>query len=120
MAQPPKAAVESRRSSARLSLRIAASPDTIAEFCDCWHVAESSLSGAVLREDFVRDSDIDVLVGFEPDGMPGIRFAGMASELSRLLGRAVDVVTRPAAERSPNYIRRRGIRESAQVIHVAR
>ncbi len=120
MGQPSEAAGESTKNSDQLSLRIAASPDAIAEFCDRWKVAELSLFGSVLRDDFVRESDIDVLVEFEPGGVPGIQFVSMALELSRLLGRPVDVVTRPAVERSPNYIRRREILDSAQVIYAAR
>lgn len=120
MGQPSRAAGQSTKHSDQLSLRIAASPDAIAEFCDRWKVAELSLFGSVLRDDFVRESDIDVLVEFEPGGVPGIEFVSMASELSRLLGRPVDVVTRPAVERSPNYIRRKEILDSAQVIFAAR
>ena len=120
MDQPSKAAAESTMNSDQLSLRIAASRDAIAEFCNRWNVAVLSLFGSVLRDDFVRESDIDVLVEFEPGGVPGIEFVNMAPELSRLLGRPVDVVTRPAVERSPNHIRRREILDSAQVIYAAR
>ena len=79
-----------------------------------------SLFGSVLRDDFDLESDIDVLVEFEPGGVPGIQFVSMASELSQLLGRPVDVLTRSAVERSPNHIRRKGILESAEVIYAAR
>ena len=49
----------------------------------------------MLRDDFRPDSDVDVLVEFEPDHIPGlIRFAGMELELSQLLGgRKVDLNT---------------------------
>ena len=106
--------------SEQLSLRIAASPDAIAEFCDRWNVAELSLFGSVLRDDIVRESDIDVLVEFEPGSVPGIEFVSMASELSSLLGRPVDLVTRPAVERRPNYIRRKEILDSDKAIYAAR
>ena len=79
-----------------------------------------SLFGSVLRDDFDPESDIDVLVEFEPGGVPGIQFVSMASELSHLLGRPVDVLTRSAIERSSNHIRRKGILESAEVIYAAR
>ena len=79
-----------------------------------------SLFGSVLRDDFDPESDIDVLVEFEPGGVPGIQFVSMASELSHLLDRPVDVLTRSAIERSPNHIRRKGILESAEVIYAAR
>jgi predicted nucleotidyltransferase len=48
----------------------------------------------VLREDFRPDSDVDVMVEFEPDGVPGlIGFAGMELELQELVGRKVDLNT---------------------------
>ena len=54
-----------------------------------------ALSGSVLRQDFGPDSDVDVLVEFEPDHVPGfIALHEMEEELSGLLGgRAVDLVT---------------------------
>ena len=61
MGQTSKAAAESIRDCDQLSLRVAASPDGIAESCDCWILAELSLFGSVLRNDFVRESDTDVL-----------------------------------------------------------
>ena len=42
----------------------------IAEFCRKWRIAEFSLFGSVLRGDFRPDSDVDVLVVFEPDATP--------------------------------------------------
>ena len=50
---------------------------------------------SVLRDDFGPDSDIDVLVEFEPEHVPGlVRLAGMEHELSELLdGRKVDMNT---------------------------
>ncbi len=104
----------------RLSLRITASRHSITEFCKRWHVQKMALFGSVLRDDFDRESDIDVLVEFKPDGVPGLRFVSMASELSTLLGRPVDVLTRSAIERSPNHIRRKAILESAEVIYAER
>lgn len=103
-----------------LSSRVMAAPAAIAGFCERWRVAELSLFGSVLRDDYNRKSDIDVLVEFEPDGAPGLEFVRMASELSSLLGRPVDVLTRSAVERSQNHIRRQEILESAEIIYAAR
>jgi predicted nucleotidyltransferase len=48
----------------------------------------------VLRDDFRSDSDVDVLVEFDPNHIPGlIRLAGMEFELSEILGRTVDIRT---------------------------
>jgi predicted nucleotidyltransferase len=67
----------------------------LADFCRRRHVRKLSLFGSVLREDFRADSDVDVLVAFEPGHVPGfIALHDMEEELSRLLGgRAVDLVT---------------------------
>ena len=65
----------------------------IAEFCRRHHIRRLSLFGSVLREDFGPDSDVDVLVEFEPGARVGLRFFAMERELSELLGRAVDLNT---------------------------
>lgn len=103
-----------------MGLNISVPHDQVAAFCKRWHVAELALFGSVLRDDFNPESDIDVLIEFESDRMPGIRFVRMATELSELFGRHVDVLTRFSVERSPNYIRRKEILESAEVIYAAK
>ena len=120
MDQGSESVVASSANTHRLKHRIIASSDLIEEFCKRWHVQEMALFGSVLRDDFGRESDIDVLVEFQPDDVPGLQFVSMASELSGLLGRPVDVLTRSAIERSSNHIRRREILESAEVIYAAR
>ena len=68
--------------------------DTIRTFCEEHHIRRLSLFGSVLRDDFTPDSDIDVLVEFEPGYTVGfIKFAGMENELSDLFGRRVDLST---------------------------
>ena len=76
-------------------VKIAIPKGQIAEFCRRHHIRKLSLFGSVLRDDFRPDSDVDVLVEFEPEHIPGlIRFAGMELELSQLLGgRKVDLNT---------------------------
>jgi predicted nucleotidyltransferase len=65
----------------------------IAEFCRRHHVRKLALFGSVLRGDFGPESDVDVLVEFEPGARVGLRFFEMEEELSRLLGRKVDLNT---------------------------
>lgn len=66
----------------------------IEEFCKKHHIRKLSLFGSVLRDDFRSDSDVDVLVEFDPNHIPGlIRLAGMEFELSEILGRTVDIRT---------------------------
>jgi predicted nucleotidyltransferase len=65
----------------------------IADFCRRHHVRKLAVFGSALREDFRPDSDLDVLVEFEPGHTPGLAFFGMEQELSELLGRKVDLNT---------------------------
>jgi hypothetical protein len=73
--------------------------EKLAEFCHRHHIRKLSLFGSVLTESFTPESDVDVLVEFEPERTPGmLRMAGLELELSELLGRKVDL--RTAAELS--------------------
>jgi predicted nucleotidyltransferase len=66
----------------------------MAEFCKKNHIRRLSLFGSVQRGDFRQDSDIDLLVEFHSEHIPGlIRLAGMEIELTQLLGRKVDLRT---------------------------
>jgi predicted nucleotidyltransferase len=65
----------------------------IADFCRLHHIRRLSLFGSVLRNDFGPTSDVDVLVEFEPDHVPGFAFFSLESELSDLLHRRVDLNT---------------------------
>jgi hypothetical protein len=68
--------------------------DKIAEFCRRNHIRKLALFGSVLTEEFQPDSDVDILVEFEPGKTPGYAFVRMQRELSRLLGdKPVDLVT---------------------------
>jgi len=65
----------------------------IAAFCCRHHVRRLALFGSILRDDFGPDSDVDILVEFEPGKTPGFAFFGMQDELSEKLGRSVDLNT---------------------------
>lgn len=67
--------------------------EKIAEFCRKHHIKKLAIFGSVLRPDFRADSDIDVLVEFEPGHVPGLAFFAMEEELSTILGRKVDLNT---------------------------
>ena len=99
--------------SSRIAERIRVLPDAIAEFCRRHHIRRMSLFGSVLRDDFGPDSDIDVLVEFEPGQTPGLAFFRMEVELSELLGRKVDLGTPTGLSRT---IRDRVLAE-AQTLH---
>ena len=65
----------------------------IEAFCRRNRIRRLALFGSVLRDDFGPDSDLDVLVEFEPGVRVGLRFFGMEQELSEILGRKVDLNT---------------------------
>ncbi len=67
--------------------------EKVAEFCKRNRIRKLSLFGSALRGDFRPDSDIDVLVEFEPGHVPGLAFFAMENELSEILGRKVDLNT---------------------------
>jgi hypothetical protein len=79
--------------------------EKIADFCRRHRIRRLSLFGSVLRPDFGPASDIDVLVEFEEGQTPGLTFFAMEEELSRIIGRPVDLNT-------PGFLSRE-IREDA-------
>lgn len=63
-------------------------------FCERSRIKKLSLFGSALRDEIQPDSDVDLLVEFEKGGAPGlITFAGMEIELSKSIGRKVDMRT---------------------------
>jgi predicted nucleotidyltransferase len=88
----PEQAAEVRMSE-NAGVKIAVSQDEVAAFCRRHHIRRLALFGSVLRDDFTPDSDVDVLVEFEPSHTPGLAFFAMQDELSKLLGRRVDLNT---------------------------
>lgn len=92
----------------------------IEAFCRRWKIVELSVFGSVLRDDFRPESDVDLLARFAPDaGWSLFDHARMERELEDLLGREVDLVSRSAVERSPNWIRREQILGTAKTLYAA-
>ena len=89
--------------------RIMIPSEKIAAFCRKHHIRKLALFGSVLRDDFRPDSDVDVLVEFEPGHVPGFAFFSMQEELSELLGRRVDLNTPGFLSR---YFRDRVLRQA--------
>lgn len=82
----------------------------ISDFCRRHHIIRMALFGSVLRDDFGPDSDIDVLIEFEPEFTVGLlRMAGLELELSEVIGRKVDLRTPSELSR---YFRDEVMRES--------
>lgn len=96
-------------------LRIPVDRPALQELCLRWKVAELSFFGSVLTDEFGADSDVDVLVSFRNDADWSLMdLVRMEEELTRLIGREVDVVERSSIEASHNWIRRKDILESAE------
>jgi len=95
------------------TLPINLSEAQINQFCRHHNICKLSLFGSVLRDDFTADSDVDVLVEFEPGKTPGLAIVRMEDELSHLLGRVVDLRTPADLSR---YFRDRVLQE-AMVIY---
>ncbi|HXJ92155.1 MAG TPA: nucleotidyltransferase domain-containing protein [Terriglobia bacterium] len=101
--------------------RIQLPEERVAGFCQRHRIRELALFGSVLREDFRPDSDVDVLVEFEPEAHHGLfALSRMQSELEEILGRGVDLIERSAIEKSRNYIRRKAILSSAETVYASR
>lgn len=76
---------------------IAIDRQRLTDFCRRNHICKLALFGSVLRDDFHTDSDVDVLVEFEPGHVPGFGFFALEEELAEILGRKVDLNT-------PNFL----------------
>ena len=98
--------------------RIDLPSEGLTAFCERWQITELALFGSVLRDDFGPESDVDVLVSFEPR-VPHtlLDIVRMQEELSGIFGREVDLIERTAVEQSRNYIRRKAILQSAETIY---
>jgi predicted nucleotidyltransferase len=73
--------------------RIEIPREQLADFCRRRHIRWLALFGSVLRDDFRPDSDVDVLVEFEPGTRLGFAFFDVQEELSQIFGRRVDLRT---------------------------
>ena len=91
--------------------------ERIAEFCAKWKIGEFAFFGSVLGGDFGADSDIDVLITFEPD-IPWSLYdwMDMIEELQRIFGRRVDLVEKTGLR---NPFRRKAILDSCEVVYAA-
>jgi predicted nucleotidyltransferase len=83
------------------------------DFCRRNHIRRLALFGSVLRADFSAESDVDVLVEYQPGHIPGLAFIDHQEELSNLFGRRVDLNTPASLSR---YFRDQVLRE-AEVIY---
>ncbi|MGH3907407.1 MAG: nucleotidyltransferase family protein [Pseudonocardiaceae bacterium] len=95
---------------------IAVDEDALRAFCRANGVRRLGLFGSALRGELRPDSDIDLLVEFEPGHTPGLlRLAGLELELEALLGQEVDLRTQ--ADLSRHF--RDDVSASARVLYDA-
>ena len=93
----------------------------LVNFCQHWQIEEFYLFGSVLRDDFRPESDVDVMVKFFPTAKWGLlALIEMEEILESIFGRKVDILTKKSIEKSENWIRRKGILATAQLLYVAR
>jgi len=77
-----------------MELQVQIDKEQIARFCKRHHIVKLALFGSVLTGRFTEESDVDVLVEFDPAHVPGmIRLCGMERELSEIIGRKTDIRT---------------------------
>jgi len=102
-----------------MNLNLVVPKDRLADFCRANGIASLAVFGSALRDDFGPDSDVDLLVEFQPGQTPGLHFVTIAEELESFFGRPVDLLIRAAVEQSPNPIRRKSILSTAELIYSA-
>ena len=97
--------------------RIEIPKDLVAAFCLRKKICRLAIFGSVLRDDFTPDSDVDVLVEFEPDARVGLAFITIQDELSDILKRQVDLHTFSGIENNRNWLLRAEILGSAEEVY---
>lgn len=74
----------------------------LAALCRRYHVARLELFGSRAKGTARPDSDVDLLVTFQPGHTPGLEYFGMPDEFAAIFGHRVDVLTRPSVEHDRN------------------
>ncbi len=93
--------------------------EALAAFCRRNRVAKLELFGSRAKGTERPDSDVDLLVTFETGYTPGLEFFGMADELEGILGRKVDLLTRPTVERDRNPYFKHNVLSVAEPLYAA-
>ena len=100
-----------------MNAKIDISREEIAGFCQRNGIKRLALFGSVLRDDFTAESDVDVIVEFEPGKTPGLAFLTMQDELSEICGRRVDLHTFRGVESNTNWLLGKEILNSAEAVY---
>ena len=91
------------------------SQKVVEDFCRRNRIQKLAVFGSALRDDFRPESDLDVLVEFQPGAVPGLAFFSLQDELSKLFGRTVDLNTPNCL--SPEF--RENVVATAEVLYAA-
>lgn len=92
--------------------------ESLGQFCQKHGIARLELFGSALRDDFRKDSDVDLLATLRSEARPTLLdWADMQEKLAELFGRPVDLVSRRAIERSRNRYRKHSILSTATPIY---
>lgn len=95
--------------------------EAVHSFCRKWKISELSVFGSVLGNEFGPKSDLDFVVEFEANSDWDLSdIADMSEDLSRILGREVDVITQYALKTSPNWLLRKRILSSMETVYASR
>ena len=104
---------------AEVDLPIPVDRNRLVEWCRRWKVNGLAVFGSVLRSDFGPPSDVDLLVTFDANAAWSlIDHERMEQELTEIVGRTVDLVSREGLEQSGNWIRRQMIFSTARPLDV--
>lgn len=104
-----------------LPLKLKFDQRKVEELCLSRGISRLELFGSALREDFRETSDIDLLATVRSDAeLTLLDWADLQQKLSQIFGRAVDLVSRRAIERSKNLFRRDSILSTALLLYVER
>jgi predicted nucleotidyltransferase len=98
-------------------VNIRTSEKQLNDFCRKWKVAELSVFGSVVRDDFRPDSDVDLLVSFASDAQWSLYdWTDMIGELQEIFGRKVDLLSLQALR---NPFRRYEILKAREILYAA-
>ena len=112
MTEVSAGSLEDGGATATTRARVRVPVETLAAFCRRNHIRRLALFGSVLRDDFTPASDVDMLVEFEVGHVPGFGFVALQEELTRVLGRRVDLNTPNSLSR---HFRERVLAEAQDV-----
>ena len=94
--------------------------ERLKEICRNYSIKELAIFGSAMRSDFNSESDIDLLIEFEPDTRISLfDIVDLKKEFEEVFGRAVDIVSKNAIKRSRNHLRKKNILENYKVVYAS-